>query len=62
MVKRKKRLEKGVISLNKQIEIHKKKMEIAKELGQEELVNYYTKEMEALTKRKLNRESKSDNL
>lgn len=47
MVKRKKRLQRGIESLRKQIEIHKEKKRIAEEDGNEELVDYYDKEIEA---------------
>lgn len=58
MAKRKKRLEKGIKSLEKQIKIHEEKKRMAKELDQEELVEYYTKEIKSLTKRKSNRQGK----
>lgn len=60
MVKRKKRLEKGIGSIEEQIKIHGKKKILAEELGQEELVGYYTKEILALEKRKKDREEKRD--
>ena len=59
-MKREKRLQKGIDALEKQIELHKNKMKLVEELGQEELVRYYTKEIEALKTRKKNRESKRD--
>ena len=43
MVNRKKRLAKGINSLNEQIEFHLEKKKIAEESGNEELVNYYNK-------------------
>ena len=46
MVKRKKRLERGIKSLNKQIEIHKEKKEKAAEEGKLELEKYYAGEIE----------------
>ena len=46
MVKRKKRLEKGISSLEEQKRTHEKKREIAKSLGNIELVEYYDKEIE----------------
>ena len=58
MVKRKKRLEKAVSSIEKEIAFHEEKKKIAEELGQEELVEYYTKEISALEKRRENRENK----
>ncbi len=48
MPKRKKRLLKGIESLKKQIEIHRKKLETAKESGDIGLAEYYEKEIEAL--------------
>lgn len=56
--KAKKRLEKGMVSLEKQKKIHLKKKGVAKELGQEELVGYYEKEIESLEKRMANRKEK----
>lgn len=60
MAKRKKRLEKGINSIEEQIKIHGKKKILAEELGQEELVGYYTREILALEKRKKDREEKRD--
>ena len=48
MPKRKKRLEKGIESILKQIEIHKCKLEDAKSTGNIGLVDYYEKELESL--------------
>ena len=45
MTNRKKRLQKGVDSLQEQIVIHEEKKEIAKEQGNIELVDYYEKEI-----------------
>ncbi len=59
-MKRKKGLEKGIEALQKQVELHKKKKKRAEELGQEELVGYYTKEIERFEKRKEDREEKRD--
>jgi phage shock protein A len=58
VVKRKKRLEKGIESLEEQVNIHEEKKEAAKELGQENLVEYYTGEIERLKQRKKDRERK----
>jgi hypothetical protein len=44
-MKRKKRLKKGVDSMEEQIEIHKKKREKAEEVGMLELMEYYDKEI-----------------
>ncbi len=40
MTKRKKRLEKGIESLEIQIKLHEQKKKLAEELGQEELLGY----------------------
>lgn len=57
MAKRKKRLETGIKSIKKQIEIHKKKI---KEFGHEKdyLEKYWEKQIEDLEKRKKDREEK----
>ncbi len=47
MVKRKKRLKKGIISLDKQIELHKNKRDTALEEEDLYLMEYYRKEIEA---------------
>ncbi|MEI7718777.1 MAG: hypothetical protein WCI72_02830 [archaeon] len=54
MTNRKKRLEKGIESLQEQIEIHEEKKKVADEQGNTELVDYYEKEIKAKeeTKRK----------
>ena len=52
MVKRKKRLTKGIKSIEKQIEIHKHKREEAKKANNEYLVEYYNKEIGTLIKTK----------
>lgn len=46
-MKRKKRLEKGIESLKKQVEIHEEKKKQAEEADLPELVRYYEKEIEA---------------
>jgi len=58
MVKRKKRLEKCIDSLERQKRIHLEKKRLAEELGQLELVGYYEKEIESFEKRKHDREEK----
>jgi hypothetical protein len=58
MAKRKKRLEKGIISLEKQKKLHEIKRKQAEKLGQEELFIYYTREIKSLEERKRDRESK----
>ncbi len=47
MTNKKKRLEKGVNSLQEQIDFHKEKKETAQEQGNIELVDYYEKEIRA---------------
>ncbi len=48
MPKRKKRLEKGLESILKQIETHRHKLEDARKSGNIGLVDYYEKELESL--------------
>lgn len=57
MAKRKKRLEKGIKSIEKQIELHKEKI---KKFSHERdyLEDYWKKQIEDLEKRKENREEK----
>jgi phage shock protein A len=50
MTNRKKRLEKGIESIQKQIEEHKLKRERALEEGKLELADYYGTEIEGLEK------------
>ena len=45
MTKREKRLEKGIESLEEQKKIHEEKRKRAEEIGEEELVRYYSKEI-----------------
>ena len=58
MGKREKKLEKGIVSLEKQKILHEEKKKLAGELGQEELVRYYTKEIKSLEERKQDRLNK----
>jgi hypothetical protein len=58
MAKREKRLEKGIESLEEQKRLHKEKREHAEELGNEELVRYYDKEIEKFEKEKAKKEEK----
>ena len=55
-MKRSKRLETGIGSLEQQIELHKSKREKAKAEGNMELVSYYDKEVEALEQAKERKE------
>jgi hypothetical protein len=57
MVKRKKRLEKGIESLEKQIEIHKEKKRVAEENRNNELMSYYDKEIKSLEQTKEDKKS-----
>ncbi|MDO8509442.1 MAG: hypothetical protein Q7S27_07240 [Nanoarchaeota archaeon] len=59
MTKREKRLEKGIASIEKQKLLHEEKKKLAQDLGQEDLVNYFTKEIHSLEKRKKNFAEKS---
>lgn len=45
MTNRKKRLKKGIESLKKVVEEHKKKLQVAISQGKEELAGYYEKEI-----------------
>jgi len=57
MTNRKKRLKKGIESLQEQIDIHAEKKNLAEDSGQEELVEYYTGEIEAKEKAKKEKEA-----
>jgi len=58
MAKREKRLEKGIESIKKQIELHREKMRKAIEEGKIELAEYYSKEIGNLGKEKEHKEEK----
>ena len=58
MTNRKKRLKKGIESINKQIEYHKEKREIAEKEGKLELEGYYKKEISKLESAKGRKENK----
>ena len=58
MVRREKRLRKVISSLEKQKKLHEIKREQARELGKEELVKYYTKEIGSFEEKIKDRESK----
>ncbi len=58
MVKREKRLEKGIDSLDEQKKIHEAKRKQAEEIGDEELVHYYDKEIEKFEREKAKKEEK----
>jgi hypothetical protein len=55
---RKKRLEKGIKSIIEQIKVHEGKLKEADEAGQEELVDYYHKDISRLEKQKEQKEDK----
>jgi len=57
-MKRKKRLEKGIESIEGQIKIHESKLKEAEESGEEELVDYYRKDLARLEKQKEQKEEK----
>jgi hypothetical protein len=57
MVNRKKRLKKGIVSIQEQINLHNKKKSLAEDSGNEELVDYYTKEIEAKERAKKEKEA-----
>ena len=56
MAKRKVRARKGIDSLEKQIEIHKQKLEKASGQGKLELANYYIDEIKSLEEAKERKE------
>lgn len=56
MANRKKRLQKGIESLEKQIKIHEEKLKKAEEEDHIELANYYKKEINAKKKDKEEKE------
>ena len=60
MTKRKKRLEKGIESLQNQIETHEEKKELAEKEGKIELIDYYKKEIKRFEKQKEEKEKLFD--
>ena len=60
MVKRRKRLDKGIASIEHTITIHEQRRERAHNEGNILLADYLDKEVEALKKRKENREQMRD--
>ena len=56
MTNRKKRLQKGIESLDKQINLHEEKLEKAEEDDNIELASYYRKEIESKKKDKEEKE------
>lgn len=59
-MKREKRIQKGIISLEEQKDIHEQKKEQAAAGGKKELETYYTKEIDRIEKRIQDRKSKLD--
>jgi len=57
MVNRKNRLKKGIGSIQEQIDLHKEKKSLAEDSGNEELVKYYTREIESKEKAKKEKET-----
>ena len=60
MTNRKKRLKKGIESLQEQVEIHKEKKKHAEDEGDEYLTRYYIKEIEAKEKAKEEKQAMLD--
>lgn len=60
MVKRKRRLERAIASLKKQIGLHEEKREAALERGKLELADYYDRELASLRTRRLDRTKKRE--
>jgi hypothetical protein len=56
MPKRKKRLEKGIESIDEQIKIHEEKLAKAKDEGNLDLEDYYDREIQGLKKSKERKE------
>ena len=61
MPKRKKRLQKGIESLQEQITLHEQKLRLAQEEGLEELADYYGLEIAAKKKTLRERQEILDN-
>lgn len=57
MTNRNKRLQKGIVSLEKQIELHEEKLRLAEKEGNIELARYYHKEISAKKRDKVTKES-----
>jgi len=57
MVNRKKRLKRGIESIQERINLHKEKKSLAEDSGNEELVKYYTKEIESKERAKKEKEA-----
>ena len=60
MTKRGKRLEKGIESLKEQKEIHQERRRLAEEMGNEELTNYYDKEIVKFEREMIKKKDKLD--
>jgi phage shock protein A len=59
MVKRKKRLLKGIDSIQVEIDLHLEKAKRAKEEGNQELADYYAREISGLIKTKERKEKQA---
>ena len=57
MANRKKRLKKGIESLQEQINLHEEKKKLAEESDNKELIRYYEKEIKAKEKAKKEKEA-----
>lgn len=57
MANRKKRLKKGIKSLQEQINVHEEKKRLSEESDNKELVRYYEKEIKAKEKAKKEKEA-----
>ena len=55
---RKKRLEKGIESIEEQINLHEAKLKESEESGEEELTEYYLKDIARLRKQKEQKQEK----
>lgn len=55
---RKKRLERGIESIGEQITLHERKLKEAEEAGEEELAEYYYKDLARLKRQKEQKEEK----
>ena len=60
-MKRKKRLEKGIGSIEEQIKLHEEKREEARKQGKIELAGYYDKEISRLKETKQKKEKQLEN-
>jgi len=59
-MKREKRLQKGIESLEEQRKLHEEKKKLAEEIGNQELVRYYSKEISSFEREIKDKEKKRD--